>query len=311
MSITEYAGTLPGPLGGVEVNGTEITIDDLAGAPPIINETVRDLVAANQGYFVEDIFSTPGFTVQGGAILYTESFPQDHFLDPDQSLRPRAPGAEAPYIGALRRAPSVARPESLSGKFDIYDEWRRRNQVGEVLNLMRKVANTFADRMQARGMETLDDAITVWGREITSVSWADAASAAGGTINVARTTQPEATFAAVLKQFEDDKAGVKPDTAILSTTEAFNLRVIFGRDLQAFLDSYGISKLRSTPQLAAGKAIFAKGGQVGEIAFEKPLDTEEGRGPIGTFKDTYAVEGVPVFVARDASAVLRVAGLNA
>lgn len=308
--MSSYALPIAGPLGGAEVSGTEITIDDLAGSPSIITETIATLVEANQGYIVGNFFNTPGFSVKGGAIIYTESFPQDLFLDADQSLAPRAPGARAPLIGAARRGPSIARAESLSGRFDIYDETRRDGDVLEVIRVMNLVANTFADRMQTRGLATLQAAITAWGRTTTLNSWSDAASASGGTINVARTTQPEATFAAVLKQFEDDKTGIRPDVVAMATSVAYNLRTIMGRDLQDFLESYGIKTMVSTPQLAAGNAIWGKAGGVGEVAFAKPLETEDGRGPTGTYKDEYSVEGQPVFVARNAYTVLRVTGLE-
>lgn len=71
------------PLGGPTIAGTTITVDMLVNPPTIIPETIRALVASNQGYFIERVFNTPGFTVQGGAIIYTESFPTDHFLPAD------------------------------------------------------------------------------------------------------------------------------------------------------------------------------------------------------------------------------------
>lgn len=304
------------PLFGPTVSGTIVSVDTYLNPPTVIPEFVRSFAADNQGYFIEDVFATPGWTVQGGAVIFTPTFPEDMFLDSDQSLAPRAPGADSPLIGAQRFEPQVVRPESISGKIEVPDESRRRNDVFAVQNLFRKTANTFADRMQTRGMEALNAAITAWGREISSISWADAAAATGGTINVARTTQPAATFEQVLQQFINDKTGVRPDTLIASTTDAMNLGLIYGggpltAGAQAVLDNYGITNFHRTPLQPAGEAIFAKSKQVGSIAFEKPLGQEQGRGPIGTWKDIYALEMQPVFVAMDASAVLRVTGLNA
>lgn len=298
------------PVLGPSISGTSITVDSMTKPPTRIAPIVRDLVADNEGYFAEEIFATPGFTVAGGAIIYSETFPADHFLDPLQSIAPRAPGSEAPIIGALRGVEKVARPESLAGRIDVTDEQRRRNDVAAVQSLFRKTANTFADRMQTRAIQTLNDAITAWGRTVGSVSWADAAAAAGGVTNVAQTTLPQATFGAVIKQFVDDRAGVRPDTVLLSSTDALNLRLILGDKLDAFLSAFGIKRMRETPELTAGTAIFLKGKQVGVIAFEKPLDTEYVRE--GTRKtDVYVVEATPVFVAVDASAIMQVTGLNA
>jgi hypothetical protein len=299
------------PLLGPTISGTQITVDTMTKPATRIAPIIRDLVAQNEGYYAEEIFATPGFTVDGGALIYSETFPADHFLDPDQSLAPRAPGAEAPLIGALRPTEKIARPESLSGTIEVYDEQRRRNDVAAVQALFRKTANTFADRMQTKAIRTLNAAITAWGRTTSTVSWADAAAASGGVVNVAQNTLPGATFGQVLKQFVDDRAGVRPDTAILSSTDALNLRMIVGpQNLQAFLESFGIRRLRETPELTAGTGIFLKSRQVGVIAFEKPLDTEQQR-EAKRKTDVYVVEATPVFVAVDASAVLQVTGLNA
>lgn len=298
------------PLLGPTISGTTITVDTLTKPPSRIAPIIRDLVADNEGYFAEEIFATPGFTVQGGAIVYQETFPADHFLDPTQSIAPRAPGAEAPIVGALRAVEKIARPESLSGRIDVTDEARRRNDVSAVQALFRKVANTFADQMQTKAIDTLVAAVSAWGRSAASVSWGDAAAAAGGTVNVAQTTLPKASFAQARKQFADDKAGVVPDTVILSTTDAFNLDVIMGDQLEAFLRRYGITTLLETPALTVGTGIWLKSQQVGVIAFEKALDTEYERQ--ATRKtDVYIAEATPVFVAIDASAIMELTGLNA
>jgi hypothetical protein len=289
------------PLGGPTVSGTQVTVDVLANTPTQISAVVRDLVADNQGYFAEEIFATPGFTVQGGAIIYEESFPTDHFLDPAGTIAPRAPGSEAARVALNRFAPKIARPESWAGSIEVTDEQRRRNDVTSVQAAFRKTANTFADRIQSRAIEVLNAFVAAASRDISSVNWGAAFTA--GVPNADPTTLPQVTFAAVMKQFAADKAGVLPDLLILNQNDAFNLDVVYGDKLKALLDRYGL-KLRVSPQQTAGKALFVKSKQVGVIAFEKPLDTEYTRE--GTRKtDVYTLESVPVLVANDASAVLR------
>lgn len=299
------------PLFGPTISGTEITVDVYLNPPTVIPEYVRAFAADNQGYFIEQLFATPGWTVRGGAVIYTPTFPEDMFLDADQSLAPRAPGSESPLIGAQRFEPQVARPESISGKIEIPDETRRRNDVAAVQNLFRKTANTFADRMQTRGIAALNAAISAWGRTAATVSWSDAAAASGGITNVAQNTLPMQTFVQVLTQFQTDKTGVQPDTLIIHPTDYGNLMLVYKEGLRAFLDSFGIRNVYVTILQTAGTAIFARSKQVGVIAFEKPLDQEQGRGPVGTWKDIYALEMQPVFVALDASAIMAVTGLEA
>jgi hypothetical protein len=302
------------PLGGAVIDGTLITVDDYVNPASRIPEIVRNLVADNEGYFIEDVFSTPGFTVQGGAIIYTPTFPQDLFLDPEQTLGSRAPGTEAPLIAGKRYTPQVARPESKAGRIEVTDEAKQRNQVWDVQNSFQKAANSFADYMQARGVQALNDAVTAWSRTTAGVNWRTTHST--GLVDVDPTTLPINDFGVVLKQFRADKAGVRPDTLILHENDAFYLDLVTsgpymtpGAYIDALLKRYGISNYLVSPHATEGTAIFLKSKQVGVIAFEKPLDQEYERQATRK-QDVYVLEMRPVFVAQDASAVLAVTGID-
>ena len=300
-----------GPLGSATLNGNLITIDDYVNPPTRIPEIVRNLVGDNEGYFVEDLFHVPGFTVEGGAVIFTETFPEDHFLPEDQTIAPRAPGANAPVIGSTRRAPKLVRPESWSGVIEVYDEHKRRMNVRAVQRQFTQAANTFADRLQTRGIQTINGAVSAWDRVITTRTEGWRKPAEDGVINTDPLLRPEADFAAVEEQFIEDKAGMRPDTLLINQRDAYYLRVGYPEGkLKALLDSYGIKNLRISPQVTEGEPIWAKAGQVGYLGFEKPLDQEHARKPRRKM-DEYVLETVPAFVADDASAVLRVTGVDA
>lgn len=294
------------PLGGPTLDGNAITVDAMVNPPTVIPEVIRGLVAQNEGYFAEEIFSVPGFTVQGGAIIFTETFPEDHFLPADQSIAPRAPGAEAPRLGSTRRAPKVSRPESWSGSIEVTDEARRRNNVIAVQRQFTQAANTFADRLQTRAMETLDGAVTSWGRVLPGTPWR--AAIEDGVVNADPTTLPARDFAAVMARFIADKSGVRPDTLLVHQDDAFFLDVIYGEKLQPLLDRYGL-RMRVSPQVTEGSPIFAKSGEVGYLGFEKPLDQEYTREGMRK-TDVFTLETVPVWVADNAAAVLRLTGVD-
>lgn len=295
------------PLGAATVSGTFVTVDQMTKPATVIPPTIRNLVAANEGYWIESAFATPGMTLDGGVIIYEESFPANHFLDPNKTIAPRAAGSEAPRIAALRGVPSVARPESWSGSIEITDEARRRNNVIEVNRIFRAAANEFADRLQSRGEQTLNDAVDAWGRQVTGTPWNVALTT--GVPNANPAILPQRDFAAVMKQFAADKAGVKPDTMLVSLNAAFYLEMIYGDKLGAMLQRHGLT-MRVSPRQADASALFFKSGQVGVMAFEKPLDQEYVRE--GTRKtDVYVLEAVPVFVANDASAIVELTGIIA
>lgn len=297
------------PLGGTSVSGTALTVDMMTNPPTIIPQLIRDFTAENQGYFIEQLLDTPAGMVQGGAVVGTETFPEDQFLDPDKDLAPRAPGADSPNIGALRRPPVIFRPESWAGKIEVTDEARRWNKIDEVTNLFRRTSNSFADRMQTSGLNAIKNAVASWGRTTSSISWADAAASAP--LSAVRSLEPAATFRQVIEQFIEDKTGVRPDTLIVNQQEGTHLDEVYGDKLPALLKAFGINAMYETPQQTAGTAWFAKSKQLGSIRWDKPLGQEFGRGPTGTFKDVYALEMCPIYVLLDAGSILEVTGLAA
>jgi hypothetical protein len=299
------------PLGSATLEGNKICIDDYVNPPTRIPEIVRDLVADNEGYFIEELFNVPGFTVEGGAVIFTESFPEDHFLPEDQTIAPRAPGANAPTIGSTRRAPKLARPESWSGTIEVTKEMRRRNNVRAVQRQFMQASNTFADRLQSRGIQTLNGAVSAWDRVITTRTEGWRLPLEKGIDQTDPLLLPEADFAAVEEQFIEDKAGERPDTLLLNQRDAYYLRVIYsGGKLKALLESYGIKYLRISPLVTEGQPIWARSGTIGYIGFEVPLEVETDYFPRRKTEE-HTLEVVPAFVADNAAGVLRVTGVDA
>jgi hypothetical protein len=298
------------PLGGADVDGTLVTVDVLVNPPTRIPAIIRNLVANNQGYFAEEIFATPGMTVEGGAILYEETFPEDYFLPEDKSIAPRAPGAPAPRLGSTRRPVKVARPESWSGSIEVHDEARRRNQVWAIQRQFTQMANTFADRIQSRALETLDDFITATGRTQKGLPWR--VPLATGAVNADPADLPQHDFAAVTASFIADKAGNLPSLVILHQNDWLVLATIYDGVLRpsisALLQTFNLVA-KISPHATEGKPIFVKGGGIGVMAFETPLRQEYTRE--GTkFTDVFTVEATPVFVALDAASILQLTGVE-
>jgi hypothetical protein len=307
--MTEVQNPVADPLGGANVNGTLVTIDTLVNPPTIIPEIVRGLVADNQGYFIEKVFRTPGLTVSGGAAIYTETFPEDFFLPADQSIAGRAPGSEAVRLGSTRHTPKVSRPESYAGTIEVHDEAKRRNQVWTVQRQFDQAANSFADKIQTRGIATLVAAVSAWGRTIPAVTEGWRKDFSEGLLKADPLKLPSADIAAVFQQFREDKLGMTPDLLLLNPKDAFYLDVNYPEGkLQALLSLWGLTMF-SSPLVTEGNALFVKSGQVGNILFEKPLDQEfERDGDAKT--DLYILEVVPLFFADNAAAVLEVTGVN-
>ena len=64
---------------------------------------------------------------------------------------------------------------------------------------------------------------------------------------------------------------------ILNPAQDLQLRIVYGDDLSALLESYGIENLRSSNRVAPGTAYALAAGQPGEMRPEKALSTETWR----------------------------------
>lgn len=301
------------PLGGATVNGTTITVDTYVNPPTKIPAIIRELVGADEGYFIENVFGTLGSPIQGGAVIVEETFPEDFFLDADSMPAPRAPGAEAPRLSSGRNEPKVRRPESWAGSIEVTDEARQRNNVIAVRNQFTKAANTFADIIQRRGIEVLLDAVDDWNRTGNAdVNWREGHTS--GVQNVDPMKMAAWDIAKVLKQFRDDKVGVRPDTVIMSTTELLYLEAAYPGigttlSLDAMFARQGINRIIGTPLMEEGKVLFVKAGAPGVIGWELPMSQEMER-EVKRKTDIFVLECRPVYAAFDASAVWMLEGTN-
>lgn len=301
------------PLGGATVNGTTITVDTYVNPPTRIPALIRSLVAADEGYFIEEVFGSLGSPVQGGAVIVEETFPEDFFLLEGGQPAPRAPGAEAPRLASSRHEPKVRRPESWAGSVEVTDEAKQRNNVIAVRNQFTKAANSFSQIVQLRGIEVLMDFIESSKRTLESkVNWHEAHS--NGVQFTDPLKMPAFDLSRVYKQFRDDKVGVRPDTALMNTEELLYLEAFYPGygslpTLEAAFARQGITRVIGTPLVEVGNVIFVKAGAPGVIGWELPMSQEFIREGIRK-TDVYVLECRPVYAAFDASAVLMLEGTN-
>ncbi len=296
----------PNPFGiSQNTDGTALVVDDLVNPPAIIPELVRDFTAENEGYWIEEVYRTPGITVTGGAIRYTETYANDHFLDEDADVAPRSPGAEAPKISGPRRVRKLAFPESWSGSIDVTDEHRRWNQVMEVQDDFRRAGNSLAMHLQKSGEDHLADFVQASARFVQGVNddFTDWAAAPRVTATDAAGARPSAEFARVSRLFQEDKSGVAPDLVIVSPEDAEEFDRVFEGQADAVLARYNL-RMRVSVRRPVGRRLYVRQGQVGVMAFDKPLGPPEYTREGKRFTDVFTMEVAPVFVANGADAIL-------
>jgi hypothetical protein len=302
--------TFPDPFGAYVDGDGRIVVDDYTADISRMPEIVRAFARSNEGYWIEDVYDTPGWTVSGGAVRYSITGPDDHFLQAGKEPAPRAPGSEAPHLGGTKRRPILKSPENLSGRLDVTDEARRSNDVIEVRRTFMQTANTFARIMQEIGEETLDALITaedriLWGGSGTFTDWDAAQPVNMLSADPITHPRPALEFARVRRTFVEERGGVVPDAVMWSPEDAEHFDRVYEERGDAVLMRHGITATYTSVRLTPGIRRYFRRGQIGVLAWEKPMDTEQVR--LGLAKtDAYVMDGSFVFVANGADAILEV-----
>lgn len=261
------------PLAGPTVSGSTITVETMLNQPTRITRYLSDIGLRN--YISPLIFSTPG-GVSGGAVIYDQLTLNDLF--PTRDVQEVAPGAEFPLTASENSEPKVAPVEKHGGKFFVLDEARDRNDQGVIQREGRKLINAMIRRQDGRGIAIVDQALAAFPSQVVVGSnWNSVVTGGSGQTNAA--LWPASDIARVQALADTQELGVEIDTLILNPAQALQLRIVYGDDLSALLESYGIDNLRASNRVAAGTAYALASGQPGEQRYEKALSTETWREP--------------------------------
>jgi hypothetical protein len=173
---------------------------------------------------------------------------------------------------------------------------------------MRQLANTIIRKINQRGVQILEAAITANSRTITGVSWGatNTLTGAGGSN---WTAYPARDFSKADLQSETEELGIDYNLWILNPNDMFNLEGIYGDKLGALLTSFGIT-IFVTNRVASGSAYAVAEGQLGEMRVEKPMGVETWRDPNGK-EQTWVQSSVrPLMFANNPYAVLKFTGIT-
>lgn len=302
FAAAPYAGAIAHPLGPPTVTNTTLTVDMALNSPQRITRMVMDLT--KQRFFVDRVFSSGG-GVTGGAVIYDELAGNDLYADRD--VQRVAPGSEFPEVTFSRRAPKVAEVEKWGGKFFFTDEARDRNNVGEFTRAIRQLSNTIVRKINQRGVDVIEAAVTANSRTVVGNSWGSVVTT--GASASAAALWPAFDFADANRQADVEELGVVYDLWIINPQEYLSLATVYGPDLDAMLASVGYD-LYVTNRVPAGTAYVVASGQVGEMRLEKPLGSETWRDPDGK-EQTWVQSSVrPLFFIDNPYAVLKFTGLT-
>lgn len=264
------------PLGPPTTRGTEITVDQWLRSSRLIERSLADMIVQSEDFFVGEAFAGLG-RVEGGALLFNMVLANS--LYSDRRVQRIQPGGEYPILTSDIGEPKVAKVDKYGGRIFITDEAKNRNRSDVFAREQAKLGFTLQAQLNAVAMTVLDAAIadtdraTGGRRTLRGTSWLEAAQTRK--LDVTPIGSPAADFGTVLKQFRDERQGLRPDLLITSTQEAYYLDLLFGDKpggVQGFLDRFGIRRhfVSSYQEDGAAKILASK--KVGVIGSEEPFN---------------------------------------
>lgn len=254
---------MPNPL-IPHLSGQILSVDVALKNPTMIRDRIAKLADAQ--LLMPKFFSSLGAKVEGGGILYSVAKASDLYAS---GVEKRSPGAEYAVVDGVQPEPKRAAVEDFGGRFQILDEHIDRNDVSYVDNQTTQLANSVVAKIDAAAM------VGVLAANVATIAatapW-DTAILDGATPTSPK-ERPTGSIAQVLEAFEVDEMGIVPDTLLVAPSEARVLRTLYGKDLAAVLESFGLD-LVSNARLTSGSAYVLQAGEVGSVGFEKPLTVE-------------------------------------
>jgi hypothetical protein len=179
----------------------------------------------------------------------------------------RVPGSEYRIVEGVDPTPKLAVLEDWGGRFQVTDEQISRNDINYLDQQTTQLSNTIARKLDNRAMAALSAANI--GTFTPATGWLDLKFVGPLDAITASSDRPSAHWAEVQEMADLEELGVKHDILIVAPEQAKQLRVAYGADLDAALESAGFTNgLYSNPRIPAGTAFAAQMGQVGVVGYE-------------------------------------------
>ena len=180
------------------------------------------------------------------------------------------------------------------GKFSVAAEQIIRNDVSYLDQQTTQLANTIARKLDNRVVEVVTAAVT-GANVVAGHNWSTVKTVGPAADLTPSGELPTADLSAAQLASDLQELGVTHDLLIVHPNQAHALRVSYGDNLQAMLDSAGL-QLFSNPRIAAGTAWVVEAGAVGTVGFESPLtvDIWEDKATRSWWVQSYVVEALAV-----------------
>lgn len=295
---------MPNPLVPT-ISSNQMSMSALLKQPSQINNIIAKL--AEDTLIIDAFFRPTGNKVQGGGLLFDVLLHGGNFSVRD--VEPRAPGAEyvITHADVVR---DLATPQDWGAKIFYLDEELDRYDTTVLGTKIVTLANTLVKKIDQLAISAIEAALAKY--SIASVpghDWGDLVTVGPATDITPNSERPVADIASAALLVRVEDLGIKdPDTLILHPQQYMALQVGYGAELKAVLEGLGITRVRTSMQVANGTAYIVSSGSAGVMGFSTPLTTETipDRDHRRTWVQSYAE---PAFAVPTPGAVRKITGL--
>lgn len=267
-----------------ELSGRRLSVDTALKQPTTIRNRIAAL--ADEQILLPKLFRPLGGPVQGGGMLYSVLAASDFFTS---DVEKRSPRTEYKVVEGVDPDPQLAVVEDWGGKFQVAQEQVLRNDVSYLDQQTTQLANTIARKLDVRAVEVITAAVT-GDNIVPGHDWSTVKTVGPAADLTPSGELPTHDLSAAQLASDLQELGTTLDALIVHPNQAHALRVAYGDNLQAMLESAGL-QLFSNPRIAAGTAWCVESGAVGTVGFESPLtiDTWVDKATRSWFVQAYVV----------------------
>lgn len=295
---------MPNPLVPSISNG-QYTMSALLANPTRLNRLIARLTADQ--LILESFYRPAATAVAGGGLLFDVMLKGGLYAARD--VEQRAPGAEYP-IAVTDLPTDLATPLDFGAKLEFRDEDLDRMDPTVSASKITQLANTLARKIDTLAIAAIDAAHVKHGIEpIEGSDWNSVVTTGPEASLTPNTERPAADIARAALAVAEDELGVAaPNTLVVNPAQLTSVRICYGPETAAVMESVGIATVKASMQCPPGVAYVVSAGQAGVVGFERPLTTEVI--PERTRRSTYVqVYAVPAFAVPVPGAVRKITGL--
>jgi hypothetical protein len=258
------------PVGSVSVSGSDITVSHLLNNPRIIDRRLGE--AVNYRYWADQLLPNVG-APGGGVVIYEEWSPIYSVLD--REAEDLAPDAEVPLAGSVEGDLKIVKAVVDGLGYVVTREMENRNARFLMDRKERGLANSMADKFNAKAVAVINAAISASSRTYAATDWS--ALVTDGADPDPKANWPHGTLALIQAQQQEDRIPFTFDGMLAHPLDVWRLSTIYQLDGNTSLASkLGLSTIitDNTGDVPHGSPILFSSGNVGGTAWEEPIKTE-------------------------------------